>query len=282
MTAVDLDNASHQSEDQQNDDNPALIGYTEGNFTPDDDESVNDILQHSLVELTETLRTLETNDPSKAMRLLLPVIPVQSPESLMVFQSLLMMLSNPKEAPTSAPWQQYLMDSIRNQSCSEVELCRVFQRNFKCDEKDHLKVILLDYNHQFAYLNLLMIPKTVTILSLRHIKLKAISDWSGLKGKSLKVLRVDRNPDLKLNLNGLIGELDHLPLDYLVVSKGVVTNYFREQNWERALSKIGDWMRTSTLTSLRLRVRSGPDSRRNVCFNSDGCWKIEGRNETVF
>ena len=78
-----------------------------------------------------------------------------------------------------------------------------------------MKVILLDDKDPFDQLNLLMIPNTVTILSLRHTKIKAISEWADLKDKSLKELRLDRNANLELNLDGLRRDSNHLPLECL-------------------------------------------------------------------
>ena len=84
--------------------------------------------------------------------------------------------------------------------------------------------------------------------------MKTISEWTDLKGKSLKVLRVDGNFDLKLNLDGLAGELNHLPLEQLSVSTMSIRNYFGDFYWKRVLPKIGNWMRASTLTSLKLEL----------------------------
>lgn len=134
-----------KSEDQQHDDSSMSIDDEQGISTSDDNQTVNDILQHSLVELTEILRALDSGDASKAMRIPLHVIPVQS--SMMVFQSLLRMLSNPKESLSSEPWQNYLIGSIKNQQCSVMDLCREFEHNFKCDEEGHLTAIGLDLLH---------------------------------------------------------------------------------------------------------------------------------------
>ena len=263
-----------RSADQRHDDYPQRSGPKEGCIAPEDGETVNEILQHSLVELTDTLQTLESNDPFKTMRVPLHVIPMQSPESLMIFQSLLKMLSNPTESHSSTPWQQYLEESIRKRQCSVMDLCREFHHNFKC-EKGQLKSILLDNAGKFDHLNLLMIPNTVTNLCVRRAKLRTISGWTDLKEKSLKVLLLNENKDLELNLDGLRGEFSYLSLEHLSVSGRAMTNSFREKNWERALTKIGDWMKTSTLTSLRLRARRSRTPGRNVCFSSDGSWKIE-------
>ena len=257
-----------KSEDQRNDDSSVSIEYEQGLSASDDDQTVDKILQDSLVELTEILRTLETNDPSKAMRIPVHLIPVQS--SLMVFQSLLMMLSNAKESRSPAPWQQYLIESISNQQCSVLDLCKEFQQNFKCDGQGHLEIIILNARGSFDHLNLLMIPNTVTKLFLGRTKLKTISEWINLKGKSLKVLRVDGNFDLKVNLDGLTGELNHLPLEQLSISTLSIRNYFGEFDWQRALPKIGNWMRASTLTTLRIRGRVKRSTGWGFDSHSDG------------
>ena len=250
------------------------IGVKKGSLMPEggDDKTVNEILQHSLVELTETLQRLESNDPFKAMRIPLNVIQRQSPESLMVFQSLLMMLTNPKESGSLMPWQQYLVESISKHQCSVMGLCREFEKNFKCDKEGHLTVIGLDGKGPFDHLNLLMIPNTVTKVLLRHTKLKTISEWTDLKGKSLKTLCLDANYDLKLNLDGLNGELNHLPLNHLAVSTRSITKYFGEAEGKNAFSKVGIWMRASTLTSFKLRKKTGGVPRTVGIFASDGSW----------
>ena len=283
-----------KSEDQADDGFPASIWCKKGKHTSRDHKSVNGILKRSLIELTETLRTLESDDPFKAMRVPVPVIPVQSPESLLVFQSLLKMLSTPTECHAPPQWQQYLIESISNQQCSVKDLCEKFHKYFKCDQDGHLIVIITDHiMGRFDHLNLLMIPNTVTALYVRRVKLKTISEWTDLKGKSLKVLRVDGNYHLELDLDGLTEDLNHLPLKHLTVPTGAIINSFGGINWvrtsgnrimgdiqpvedwERTFSKIGNWMRTSTLTSLALRAKGHTDSGRNVCFNSNGSWKFE-------
>ena len=286
------------STDQRHDDVSLSIEHGHSSSSAEDSETVNEILQHSLVDLTSTLQILGTNDPSKAMRIPVHVTPMQSPESLLVFQSLLMMLSNPKELRSLMPWQQYLSEAIRKHQCSEVELCREFHQNFKCDEEGHLEIIMLNARGSFDHLNLLMIPNTVKTLMVKRAQLKTISDWTDLKGKSLKVLQLNENNHLELKLEGLRGELNHLPLQHLVVSTGAMADSFGEknwgrasgtligrgefpiENWERALSKIGNWMKTSTLTSLTLRARGQSNSKGNVSFDSDGAWKIDGRSHS--
>ena len=259
----------------KSDEIPLSMRRKESGTASDDDQSVNDILQDSLVELTNTLRTLETNDPSKAMRVPVRVIPMQSAESLLVFQSLLKMVSNPTQSHPLTSWQQYLVDAIRKQQCSEVDLCREFHQNFKCDEEGHLRVITLDIKGPFDHLDLLMIPNTVTSLSVRRTKLRTISEWTDLKEKSLKTLRLDANYELKLNLDALNGELQNLPLKHLTVSKKSIANYFGEGDGISAFSKIGNWMRASTLTSLTLRKRTRGYPRCEGIFDSDGSWTLQ-------
>ena len=267
-----------KSEDQRNEDSSVSIEYEQGIFAPDDDQTVNEILRHSLVELTEILRKLDSNDPSKAMIIPLHVIPMHSPESLVVFQSLLMMLTNSKESGSLMPWQQYLEESISKQQCSVMGLHRAFEKNFKCDQEGHLTVIGLDGKGPYDHLDLLMIPNTVSKVLLRNTKLKTISGWTDLKGKSLKTLCLDANFDLKLNLDGFNGELNHLPLKHMTVSTRSITNYFGEADGKRAFAKIGNWMRTSTLTSLRLKKKTGGVPRTVAIFDSDGSWTLNERN----
>ena len=259
----------------KSDEIPMSLTRKESGTALDDDQSVNDILQHSLVELMGILQTLESNDPSQAMRVPLQVIRKQSAESLLVFQSLLKMVSNPTQSCPLTSWQQYLTESIRKQQCSEVDLCREFHQIFKCDKEGHLKVITLDIKGPFDHLNLLMIPNTVTSLSVRRTKLKTISEWTDLRGKSLKTLRLDANYEVKLNLDGLNGELKSLPLKHLTVSKKSIANYFGEGDGISAFSKIGNWMRASTLTSLTLRKRTRGYPRCEGIFDSDGSWTLE-------
>ena len=264
-----------KSEDQQHDDFPVSIRYQEDNPITEDDQSVDEILQNSLVELTEILRTLETNDPFKAMRIPLHVIPMQSQETLLVFQSLLKMLSNTKESHSSTPWQQYLRESISNQQCSEVDFCREFHQNFKCDKEDHLETIILDNKGLFDRLNLLMIPNTVNVLSLRRCKLKSISAWADLKNKSLKNLFVNGNKHLELNLDGLKGALNHLPLEYLTVSRFQISAYFGMQSvspTDPAFCRVQEWMKVSTLVYLRVLGGWCGKHRNDILFCRDGTY----------
>ena len=252
---------------------PISVGLEEGTSIPEDDKTVNEILEHSLVELTEIIRTLESNDPSKAMRV--PVHPVLSQSSLGVFQCLLMMLPMPMESHSSTPWQQYLRESIRKHQCSVMELCQEYPSIFKCDYKGQLEIVILNGRGSFDHLNLLMIPNTVTILSLRSTKLKSISEWTDLNGKSLITLHLDENPDLRLNFDGLRGELSYLPLDHLTVSSRSTAKYFGG-DWRRARSQIGEWMKTSTLATLRVGRRIH-GSWCKTHFDSDGSWTTDVR-----
>ena len=250
------------------------------------DESVNEILQYTWVELTEILRRLESNDPFQAMRVPVHVIPMQLPESLMVFQSLLEMLTNPKESRSPAPWQQYLMESIRNQECSEMDLCAKFDQNFKCDDEGHVKVLTFYGSSTFDHLNLLMIPNTVETLNVnvKRTKLRTISKWTDLKGKSLKTFHLDdevRDSDLELNLDGLRGELNHLPLEYLSVSTRSIAKYFGGRHWKSALPAIADWMRASTLSLFRLSSPRKKGSRYKVHFESGGSWTMTSKHRCI-
>ena len=255
---------------------PMFIGYKEGSRIPEDEKTMNEILQYSLVELTEILQTLEIRDPWKAMRIPVHVITLQSPETLMVFESLLLMLSIPKGSRGPTQLQQYLKEAISNQQCSKVNLCNKWPQNFKCDEMGHLKEILLDNSGRLDHLNLLMIPNTVKTLSLRNTNLKSISGWTELKGKSLRTLYVDGNAGLELNLIGLSRpDLEYFPLDHLSVSPRSIANYFGEGDRQRALSRIGKWMRKSTLRSLTLRHGIDGTKKRSqrctrVYFDCDG------------
>ena len=258
------------SMDQRQGDIPVSIENEYGSSSAENDQTVNEILRHSLVNLADFLQKLEINDPSKAMRIPVHIVLVQS--SLSVFQSLFKMLSNPKESRSPTPWQQYLRESINNQQCSVKDLCNEFQQNFKCDEEGRLGAIMLDYRHPFDHLNLLMIPNTVKILFLRRTKLKTVSEWTDLKGKSLNRLYLDKNYGLKLNFDGLSRELNHLPLEHLSVSTRPIINYFGEENWWRACPQIGNWMRTSMLTYLQIRGTMKGTPYCGVVFACDGCW----------
>ena len=194
----------------------------------------------------------------------------------MVFESLLMMLSNPtesKEAPScpmvvTVAMRHYLSASIRKQRCSIMDLCDKFQRNFKCNADGDLRVIVL-YEQAFDHLNLLMIPNTVNILYIKRSGLKTISEWTDLKGKSLKSLQLHQNIGLKLNLDGLMGGLDHLPLENLIVSRDQLSAYFglkRVSPNDPCFFRVQEWMKLSTLTYLRIY-----GSRRNdkIIFRDD-------------
>ena len=245
-------------------------------FDSDDDKSVNEILQNSLVELEEIVDAAKNH-----------VILSESIESFIVFQSLLDMLSNryPKETLHRLSWQIYLRKSIRNLKCSVMDLCHKFAYNFKCDPKGHLTAIVLQKMGPFDHLNLLMIPNTVEMLSMETQKggLTSISAWSDLKGKSLKSLRIyGGTSKLNLNLDGLKGTLDYLPLDHLIVDRAQISEYFGLQG--RCLSdsapKIGEWMRSSTLTNLRVESRvSRRVIRERLCICTDGtCHYTASRN----
>ena len=210
--------------------------------------------------------------------------PVQSHDSL-IFKSLLMLLTNPRDSQPSFPWQKYLSESIKNQRCSVLDLCNDYKSKFKCDHDGHLTAVRLDQNKPFDHLNLLMLPSTVTDLRVRRTKLKTVSKWHDLKGKSLKCLKIQRNSDLNLNLDGLIGELNHLPLESLTVSMPQIAAYFsvpikllenpRVDPINPAFSRIGEWMKRSTLVQLRIE-----SSRRNILlFCRDGLWSIIGKKE---
>ena len=177
----------------------------------------------------------------------------------MVFESLLMMLSNPTESDSSKLWQQYLEQSIKNQKCSVTDLCNEFDKIFKCDEEGHLIVIRLEGKGPFDHLNLLMVPNTVWTLSMGRTRLKTISRWSDLRGKSLRSLELERNPDLELNLDELRGKQDVLPLQHLTVQRCQISEYFGLQtlfSTGPATSRVQEWMKGSVLDGLRIHARN--------------------------
>ena len=188
----------------------------------------------------------------------------------MVFESLLMMLSNPTESNSSKLWQQYLEKSIKNQKCSVTDLCNEFDKMFKCDEEGHLIVIRLEGKGPFDHLNLLMVPNTVWALNVGRTRLKTISQWSDLRGKSLRSLEIDRNPDLELNLDGLRWKLDNLPLQHLTVQRCQISQYFGLQtlfSTDPATSRVQEWMKSSALDGLRIHARNNYYGRETNRIN---------------
>ena len=125
-----------------------------------------------------------------------------------------------------------------------------------------------------------MIPKTVTKLTLNGCGLTSVSAWSDLKGKSLESLRIYEPLDLKLNLDGLRGTLNELPLEHLLVGRCQVSEYFGLQTYspsDLALPEISKWIRASTLVSLRIESRDSRHKmhrRRGLCFYREGTWQI--------
>ena len=266
-----------KSDDQRDDDlqsPPEATELHQDSNNSDDDKTVNENLKQSLVELTEIVEGMKT-----------PVIPNESAKSLIVFQSLSRMLSNAyrKQSGSPSPWPKDLSECIRNLKCSVKDLCEEFNWNFKCNQEGHLSVIVLRGNGPFAHLNLRMIPNTVERFSMKSCGLTSISAWSELKGKSLKSLRI--NEYFKLNLDGLQGTLDDLPLVQLSVGRWQVSEYFGLQTQsvdalsDSALTKIGEWMRSSTLVNLRIVSRNSRHTnnrnRRNICFCRNGKWRLE-------
>ena len=272
-----------KSEDQRQSHNQSSVEAAEpprDSFDSDDDKTVNEILRQSLVELTEIIETMTTH-----------LIPTDSIESLIVFQSLLKMLSIPKPSASDYPfsWQKYLSESIRNLNCSVTDLCRRFKMNFKCNQNGQLNVIILYKVEPPLHLNLLMIPRTVERLSIERCGLTSISAWSDLRGKSLKSLRIHESEagNLKLNLDGLQGTLDYLPLETLSVRKSQISEHFGLPTFggwpDSAFSQIGEWMRCSTLLYLRevSRISNAKDSRhpsrgrKCISFCRDGTWMLD-------
>ena len=99
------------------------------------------------------------------------------------------------------------------------------------------------------------------ILYMKRSGLKTISEWTNLKEKSLKSLQLHQNIGLELNLDGLMGGLDHLPLENLIVSREQLSAYFglkRVSPNDLCFFRVQEWMKLSTLTYLRIY-----GSRRN-------------------
>ena len=234
-------------------------------FGSDDGKTVNEILQDSLVELERDYRQL---------------IPTEFIESLIVFQSLLKMLSMRYPGPPASPlpWQTYLSESIRTLRCLVMDLCHEFGSHFKCDDEGHLNAITLnEMAGRFDHFDLLLIPNTVKMIEMKRTKLKTISEWEDLRGKSLKTLRIHENgvSNLKLNLDGLQGALDYLPLEHLTVGRSEVSDYFGLQTvslHDPALSRIGEWMSSSTLMSLRIETQR--NHKRKVYLQRDGTFEL--------
>ena len=253
---------------------PEVVKPDQDCFGLDGEQSVNELLQHSLVEWREIIDAAKTH-----------LISTEAVESMIVFQSLLKMLSIPREfeSDSPSPWQNYLIASISNLKCSVKDLCHEFSSNFKCDHEGRLKLIAICGMGPFDHLNLLMIPNTVERIIIERCGLASISAWSDLKGKSLKSLRiyVSEAGNLKLNLDGLQGTLDYLPLEYLTLGGWQVSEYFGLETLslsDPALPQIGKWMRASTLVNLRIESRNSRRAlrrRRRINFYREGTWKLE-------
>ena len=204
-----------------------------------DNETVNEILQHSLIELTRTIGIMQ-----------------------LVFESLSRMLSIPLHSPSSL----------------SLDLYHKLNLDVHCNHEGHLTVIGLNRVGQFDHsLNLLMIPSTVEKVSMQRCGLTSISPWSDLKGKSLKSLRIYESDrlNLKLNLDGLKGTLDYLPLEHLSVGRNQVSDYFGLQKFsssDPAFHRIGKWMKLSTLNVLRIQTMKG--RRKSFSFYRDGTWTL--------
>ena len=239
-----------------------------------DDQTVDEIFQDPRMGLPEIIEPIRN-----------PVALSESIESLIVFQSLLRMLStrNPKEGDSPLPWQKYLSESIRNLKCSVTEFCNKFKGNFRCDKQGHLIFIRLHKMGPFDHLNLLMIPKTVAKLTLDRCGLTSISEWSDLKGKLLQSMKIiePETSNLKLNLDGLRGTLDYLPLEYLTLGSWQVSEYFGLETLslsDPGLPQIGKWMGASTLVNLRIERRDSRRAvrrRRRISFYREGTWKLD-------
>ena len=270
------------SEDQQNDELSLSMECCDDILGSEDNESVNDILQQLLEGFAETMSS--PSELGYGVRSV-PQVFINR-DDFRVFQSLSMMLLNPKEPHSSTPWQDYVKESIGNQQCSVIDLCRRYHQNSKCDEEGHLELIRVDDKQQCEHCNLLMIPNTVKILSLRRTKLKTISEWTHLRGKLLRSLQMQQNVDLKLNLDGLKGPLDYLPLKHLIVSRRQIKEYFgigTFDQMEPAFPKIAEWMRTTTLVTFRIASGQscGTRKQRTVYFYADGSWTRFGQKEQI-
>ena len=251
-----------KSDDQRHED-CQLLGET----VKPDDQSVNEILQQSLFELTEI---------------------VENSHLHFVFQSLLNMLSTraPEQSdtplpPLPYPWQRYMAECIRNLKYSVKDLRHRFGANFKFDHHGHLKVISFFQTGSLPkHFNLLMIPNTVEEIKMRHYTIHTISDWADLKGKALKSLCILEGKLLKLNLDGLQGTLDYLPLEHLIVGQWQIEEYFGVRNnpspYPATFKRIGEWMKTSTLLSLRVECQT--KNKRSFIYYRDGTWMFEAGN----
>ena len=230
-----------KSEGEPRDDSriPTSLGFDPEIIALSENETVNEILEHSLTELTRTIGIMQ-----------------------LVFESLSRMLSIPLHSPSSL----------------SLDLYHKLNLDVHCNQEGHLTVIGLNRVGQFDHsLNLLMIPSTVEKVSMQRCGLTAISAWSDLKGKSLKSLRIYESDrlNLKLNLDGLKGTLDYLPLEHLSVGRNQISDYFGLQKFsssDPAFHRIGTWMRKSTLNVLRIQTMKG--RRKSFSFYRDGTWTL--------
>ena len=110
-----------------------------------------------------------------------------------------------------------------------MDLCHKFERDFKCGRDGHLMWIKLD-GQEFDHLNLLMIPNTVRGLMVKSAKLKTISKWADLRGKSLDFLDLSQNPDLQLNLDGLRGGISNGPMKTLAAVRSEIFAHLEMEN----------------------------------------------------
>ena len=142
-----------------------------------------------------------------------------------IFGSLLDMVSSPGCSTRWSSWLQFVAESWYSEDCWVFDLCAQYRANFMCGGRgsfQHLRRINLRGNGLSGSFPLSMIPDSVTNMNLERNQLESIGKWDDLRGKSLHFLDVTRNNALILNLDGLNGDQNHLPLKRLKVSKGQI------------------------------------------------------------
>ena len=253
---------------------PIFESFTEANREQPDDLPVSPEDEYSIPD------SGDEETVNVALSRLLADFEVPESPDLIVFRSLLKMFENPKDSSALPSWQQYVEKAIRNQDCLVMNLCSEYNQHFKCEE-GHLTFINVDGMGSFDHLNLLMIPNTVRVFSAERCKLKTISPWSDLKGKSLECLRLKDNADLNLDLHGLTGDSDHLLLSRLAISKVSILKYFglRAQDRTDLLSSgITEWMKQSTLECMKVLQRGHRGGAQKKFIILTPRWNLDARN----
>ena len=155
----------------------------------------------------------------------------------------------------------FITESAALRRCSVRNLCDRFKPIFDCNDQSQLQSINVRRCGLRGKVDLSHLPATVESVYLEDNRLQGIVDLKDLSGSSLRVLNIDRNPNLRVDLSILENPFDPIRLEKLTLSFRQIVEYLgvtsNDTNTQSVRQCIREWIQVTKLKDLLVKRRYG-------------------------